>query len=683
MSGVVDQKNVCRPPNGHTYLTIGQDLFAIHNYVDEMYDYRLHEYMRRKNSVPSDQEDGLDDNDVPDESSLWPAAFMVYTNLQELHGLDQPVDYGSGIEYANGLLKIGGKTTGKGLQMGLWLNGSQGCQDVVDGNLNSNLQRLYNYIVHCPFEKVFLRVGYEFDNPDFGYTDNPPVYAQAFQKIVQACRSNDACREKTIFVWHSWAAGLPPNQTLHDYYPGNDYVDWIGISLFQQFYPDSQLGNRETVQEVLDFAATVTRKPTNTTTSSTEMGGSGDTHFNLCNVATDSADCDEPNSSSSIIDETGLNATNLTFSDNATASTSIDEPCNSATSTSHDDDPHRHKHHHHHGRRNHHHDRKLKKKEGKKKDQHHHHQHQQRHHGSKDDSDENDAVNVPKPIMIAESTPFRGIDHLNDPWNDWFVPVLQFIESHSDDIAMWSYINADWDSQPLWHNVGFGNSRLASNATVMKSWYQHVYSNPRFLSQQQLPIDKSSHYKKKKKQQKNNREPLLPSMCDWILDYDDNETDDDDYDLVPSSYSLSSSVPPHLQRSREGEGGGEGGTTLTSTLDHYGHGPGGYGSYYTVQRLLMHYWFVLLLFGICVGCCFFYWSARETIRNWQFDISRSLSAIAEGEGNEEEEAAEAEEKEQVAREEHQEWVPLMKSASEDEKEPEKKTTWYGTIMRQS
>jgi len=36
-------------------------------------------------------------------SSFAPAAAMVYTDLETLRGLVRPVDYGSGIEYADGI----------------------------------------------------------------------------------------------------------------------------------------------------------------------------------------------------------------------------------------------------------------------------------------------------------------------------------------------------------------------------------------------------------------------------------------------------------------------------------------------------------------------------------------------------------------------------------------------------
>ena len=88
------------------------------------------------------------------------------------------------------------------------------------------------------------------------------------------------------------------------------------------------------------------------------------------------------------------------------------------------------------------------------------------------------AVTHGKPIMIAESTPFGGIT--ND-WSHWFQPTMDLINDY--DIGMWSYINCDWDSQPMWHNVGFGESRLSTSQTIMEHWNEAVLqpSNRTFL----------------------------------------------------------------------------------------------------------------------------------------------------------------------------------------------------------
>ena len=81
----------------------------------------------------------------------------------------------------------------------------------------------------------------------------------AFRYIVDACRRGltSPTQNKVIFVWHSWASQRINNIKLIDFYPGDDYVDWIGISLFQQLYPwETEVGgNVGHVEEVLNFAS--------------------------------------------------------------------------------------------------------------------------------------------------------------------------------------------------------------------------------------------------------------------------------------------------------------------------------------------------------------------------------------------------------------------------------------------
>jgi hypothetical protein len=277
---------------------------------------------------------------------------MFYTDIQTLRGLDRPVDYGSGIEYANGIMDSLFPDQHVGLQIGLWLNGTRGVRDILSGVLDENVDKLVEYLATTKATKVFLRVGYEFDNPSFGYSDDPAAYKAAFQHLVRQCRQRPLCYGKVEFVWHSWAAGR--HGTLLDFYPGDDFVDWVGVSIFNQFFPWAVgLGELADVIEVLEFAQ------------------------------------------------------------------------------EHD-----------------------------------------------------------KPSMIAESTPFGGIEldpaltedyntgyNLTDPWDRWFQPTLDLIEEY--DIGMWSYINCDWELQPMWHNVGFGETSLSTNKNVMKKWHDLILHGDR------------------------------------------------------------------------------------------------------------------------------------------------------------------------------------------------------------
>ena len=82
---------------------------------------------------------------------------MFYTDIQTLRGLEAPVDYGSGIEYAGGLVEL---FPDSGIQIGLWLNGTTGCKDIVRGALQHNVRSLFRSLEQLKVPKVFLRVGY-------------------------------------------------------------------------------------------------------------------------------------------------------------------------------------------------------------------------------------------------------------------------------------------------------------------------------------------------------------------------------------------------------------------------------------------------------------------------------------------------------------------------------------------
>jgi hypothetical protein len=189
----------------------------------------------------------------------------------------------------------------------------------------------------------YIRIGYEFDNPENHY--DPENYKKAFRRIVD--KFKDYNLTNVAFVWHSYGGPINDNNTFLDWYPGNEYVDWCGISIFKQPYE--------------------------------------------CQTA---LKCDIPY---------------------------IDNFAEYCTTLNH-------------------------------------------------------------PIMIAESTPFGGIIEekvaassptaMNEAgitgstWNRWFLPVLQFIERH--DVRIWSYINCNWDDQPLWaeaHAPGekWGDTRIEVN----------------------------------------------------------------------------------------------------------------------------------------------------------------------------------------------------------------------------
>jgi hypothetical protein len=172
--------------------------------------------------------------------------------------------------------------------------------------MDANLEKLVGYLAGSQASKIFLRLGYgkmyyviiyshkvmsllismifpffskrqhpinagltivthahgdiltEFDNPSFGYSSDPVGYAEAFRYIVTYCRRHLSPEsiQKVKFVWHSWASPMSKGLHLNDFYPGNDVVDWVGISIFQQLYSwaPSWAGTIHDIEQVVDFA---------------------------------------------------------------------------------------------------------------------------------------------------------------------------------------------------------------------------------------------------------------------------------------------------------------------------------------------------------------------------------------------------------------------------------------------
>ena len=192
----------CTPIPGKTAIVIGQDFYSISNYTAAFTGH------------PS------------------PVGYMAYTALKndwgELTGLKHSIDYGGGVQWVDGLTK---QYPTSSIQLGLWLKGQ--CEDVVVGILDHNIQRLAKYIKdHGKHHAFFLRIGYEFDSSENHY--DAAYFRVAFKRIVNIFREVNTTN--VAFVWH--ASGFPPRDHMHlsDWYPGARYVDWCGISLFQQPY---------------------------------------------------------------------------------------------------------------------------------------------------------------------------------------------------------------------------------------------------------------------------------------------------------------------------------------------------------------------------------------------------------------------------------------------------------------
>ena len=182
--------NSFAPPSGKTLAFVGQDRDTIIRYVST--------------------------------TGNIPGGTMSYTSIQKMEGLDAANEYGSGPQDAESLLLAYPDSV---IQIGLYM--VDGLNKTIVGRYNVHLKKLAQWIknAHRP---VYLRIGYEFDNPSNHY--DPQQYIQAFRYVVDFLRKEGVTN--AAYVWHSYCWTQQVQGQWMAWYPGDDYVDWFGASLF-------------------------------------------------------------------------------------------------------------------------------------------------------------------------------------------------------------------------------------------------------------------------------------------------------------------------------------------------------------------------------------------------------------------------------------------------------------------
>lgn len=100
-------------------------------------------------------------------------------------------------------------------------------QYVAEGLYDENVMKLINILKEWD-RPVFVRIGYEFNGHWNGY--QPESYKKAFCYLTNKFR--EAGLDKVATVW-CYGYDDQKNVPFMDYYPGDKYIDWWGIDLFQ------------------------------------------------------------------------------------------------------------------------------------------------------------------------------------------------------------------------------------------------------------------------------------------------------------------------------------------------------------------------------------------------------------------------------------------------------------------
>ncbi|MEL6535349.1 MAG: glycosyl hydrolase [Bacteroidota bacterium] len=229
------------PPTGETLLFIGQDLQSVADYVENCAECPL------------------------------PGGVATYVNLEGITtpgfygGLgftaeDQP--FGQTIDWGGGPLDayaLASQYPKSAIQIGLYMVNQTG--QVQAGELDPQIMQLADFFHQFPETPFYLRIGYEFDGNWNQY--EPNSYRAAFQHIVELLRSQEV--QNVAFVWQSATSPVDDildggHEPLDPYYPGDEYVDWVGLSWFLQAHEKPTNGRNnpatqiELAKELIDFA---------------------------------------------------------------------------------------------------------------------------------------------------------------------------------------------------------------------------------------------------------------------------------------------------------------------------------------------------------------------------------------------------------------------------------------------
>ena len=225
----IKSKSLFEPDDHKTYFFLGQDLGTI-------------------GGMPG-YTSGYMDQGLP-----LPVGFTTYTNM-DLQGLTELANWGAGDVFASRLVSHP-MVRNPMLNIGLTLKclsesdrDTENLDQVNDNTVNDKLQivgdNVVSKIAQGKFDHtirmlglwlkrasvpVFLRIGFEFNNPWTSY--EPKSFILAYRRIVDMLRKQGV--SNVAFVWQSdGRVAEYDEEHFMQWYPGDDYVDWMGYTHFR------------------------------------------------------------------------------------------------------------------------------------------------------------------------------------------------------------------------------------------------------------------------------------------------------------------------------------------------------------------------------------------------------------------------------------------------------------------
>lgn len=185
-----------------------------------------------------------------------PGGVVGYTSIYDVEGLSSSVWRGETVEM-NLLQTFADHPQAVGM-IGLYMveqeEHSDGLTGITEGRYDDQIETLAK-VLNEGARPVLVRIGYEFDGIWNHY--EPQKYIAAYRYIV------DQLRAQTPYFVSVWHGATSPadvyldrynlkveDEDFRDWYPGDDYVDWIGVSWFLSHLPMQ----RSLAQTFADFS---------------------------------------------------------------------------------------------------------------------------------------------------------------------------------------------------------------------------------------------------------------------------------------------------------------------------------------------------------------------------------------------------------------------------------------------
>jgi hypothetical protein len=214
-----------------------------------VYDYDQSKFVPESNKtllIMGQTVEGISDylSAFPDEP--LPAGWSAYWGVTEFTGIKERFTNETGSSQHHQMLVD--QFPNAVIHSAMWMVGNWNIARNTANGLYDKVLKKYARWAKSIKRPIYLRIGYEFDGPHNQL--EPKEYLAAYKHVVDLLRKEGV--NNIALVWHSYAAPTYKGYDLTAWYPGDEYVDWVDISVFGQAYSKDSFG--ADTNRVLQFA---------------------------------------------------------------------------------------------------------------------------------------------------------------------------------------------------------------------------------------------------------------------------------------------------------------------------------------------------------------------------------------------------------------------------------------------